>query len=147
MTKRAARSSRLPLVVAAIAVILFSTAGIARMMGWGPDSTGNSGGILALDRADSVAASAVLAGPRCPECGMIVSTRELDAHEEDVDPGVSGGALVRYQDVVRPKAARRYEMTVRMADGTSRVINHTGPAGWRAGERLIVIDGTGLSGR
>jgi hypothetical protein len=29
-----------------MAVILFSTAGIARMMGWGPDSIDDSGDIL-----------------------------------------------------------------------------------------------------
>lgn len=43
------RASYLPLLITSIAVMLFSTAGLARMMGWGPNSTDDSGGIPALD--------------------------------------------------------------------------------------------------
>ncbi|OGA22276.1 MAG: hypothetical protein A3I02_04475 [Betaproteobacteria bacterium RIFCSPLOWO2_02_FULL_67_26] len=102
----------LPLLISGIAVILFSTAGFARMMGWGLTSTGDSGDILALAQAaPAPTASEARARPKCPECGVIVSTRG-------------------------------YEITIRMADGSSRVINEAYPARWRTGERLIVIAGT-----
>jgi hypothetical protein len=100
--------SYLPLLIAGIAVVLFSTAAIARMMGWGLSSTDDSGDIPALEVS---ARSEGGARPRCPECGMIVSTGN-------------------------------HEIIVRMADGSSRVIDDANPARWRAGERLIVIAGT-----
>ena len=106
-----------PLLIAGLAVILFSSAGIARMMGWGPGAAGHARDILALD----VAAGEARAGSRCPECGMIVSTREIERRGEEFP--------------------RSYEFVVRMADGSSRVIEDADPGRWRESERLIVIDG------
>ena len=105
MKTQSEQSFWLPLLITVIAIVLFSTAAIARMLGWGMDSTGVS------DDIEVSATSDDSAGPRCPECGMIVSTRNN-------------------------------EITVRMADGSSRVIEDANPARWRAGERLIVIAGT-----
>jgi hypothetical protein len=110
-----------PLLTAALAVILFSSAGFARMMGWGPGAAGHSGAIFALD----VPAGEARAGARCPECGMIVSTREIERHGEE--------------------SPRSYEFVVRMADGSSRVIEDEDPGRWRTSERLIVIDAVGPS--
>ena len=105
------KASCLALLITGLAIVLFSTAGIARMLGWGPGSISDSDDVPALEVP---AAGEAAAGPRCPECGVVVST----------------GA---------------HEITVRMADGSSRVINHASPARWRAGERLIVIAGTASS--
>jgi hypothetical protein len=116
MEKRAGGSSFWPLLITGIAVIVSSSAGFARMMGWGPGAAGHSGAIFALD----VPAGETRAGPRCPECGMVVSTREVERHDES--PG-------------------SYEFVVRMADGSSRVIEDADPGRWRESERLIVIDG------
>ena len=110
-----------PLLIPGIAVILFSSAGFARMMGWGPGAAGDSGAILALD----MPAGKAHAGARCPECGMIVSTREIERHDE--------------------ASPRSYEFVVRMADGSSRVIEDADPGRWRTSERLIVIDAVGPS--
>ncbi len=117
MEKRAGRSSFWPLLITGIAVIASSSAGFARMMGWGPGAAGHSGAVFALD----VPAGEARAGPRCPECGMIVATREIETHGE--------------------QAPRSYEFVVRMADGSIRVIEDADPGKWRTSERLIVIDG------
>ena len=69
MKTRADKSSFLPLLITGIAVILFSTAGIARMLGWGLNSTGDPDDIEVSATSDGGAR------PRCPECGVIVSTR------------------------------------------------------------------------
>jgi hypothetical protein len=106
-----------PFWAASLAFILFSSAGFARMMGWGPGAAGHSGALFALDAP----AGEARARPRCPECGMIVATREIERHGE--------------------RAPRSYEFVVRMADGSSRVIEDADPGRWRAGEFLIVIDG------
>ena len=58
------------------------------MMGWGPNSTGDSGDILSLDQATPVpTTSEARARPRCPECGVIVSMREIERRDEDSGPG------------------------------------------------------------
>jgi hypothetical protein len=50
-------------------------------------------------------------------------------------------------DETRAGSARSYEITVRLADGSRRVIDHASPANWRPGERVIVIDGANPSDR
>jgi hypothetical protein len=65
----------------------------------------------------------VHAARRCPHCGWIESKRELLPSAAD------------------PRAARNYEYTLRMADGSSSVFQEALPASWRLGERLMVIDG------
>jgi hypothetical protein len=60
---------------------------------------------------------------RCPSCGWIQSMREIPA------------------EVAVPHAAMVYEYTVRMADGSSSVFRQE-LAGWRLGERLVLIAGT-----
>ena len=148
MKTQPGKSSYLPLLITGIAVILFSTAGIARMMGWGPNSTGDSGDILTLDQAASVPArSEARAKPRCPECGVIVSMREIQRHDEDSGPGAAGGVTAGNRDATRVKSTRSYEIIVRMADGSRRVIHDAKPASWRTGESLIVIGGVKPSNR
>jgi hypothetical protein len=138
----------LALLITGIAVILFSSAGIARMMGWGPNSTDDSGDILALDQTAPVpATSEARAKPRCPECGVIVSMREIERHDEDPGPGAAGGVTAGNRDETRVKSTKSYEIIVRMADGSSRVIDDANPARWRSGERVIVIDGADPSNR
>ena len=138
----------LTLLITGIAVILFSTAGIARMMGWGPNSTEDPGDILALDQAAPVPTTneARVKG-RCPECGVIVSMREIERHDQDSDPGAAGGATAASRGETRVKWTKSYEITVRLADGSSRVINDAKPARWRPGERVIVIEGANPSNK
>ena len=93
----------LTLLITGIAVILFSTAGIARIVGWGPNSTDG--------------------------------------------PGATGGVVAGNPGETRVESTRSYEITVRLADGSSRVIIDAKPASWRPGERVIVIDGADPSNR
>jgi len=162
MNTQANRSRYLPLLIVGIAVILFSTAAIAAIMGWLPASTNGSGVILApADRPVASAKPVAVttqtapvqvegeagAKGRCAECGVIVSTREIDARDEDTGVDASGGAVARNQDPLRVTSARRYEITIRLADRSNRVINRASPASWRPGESVIVIDGANPSNR
>lgn len=132
----------IPLLITGIAVILFSTAGIARMMGWGSNWTDYSGGNLELDQtALAPTASDARARPRCPECGVIVAVREIERHDQD-SAGAASVAAAGNPDETPAKSTRNYEIIVRMADGSSRVFDDANPARWRTGERLIVIAGT-----
>jgi hypothetical protein len=62
---------------------------------------------------------------KCAGCGMVESMR----------PRVSDAA----------DASERYEVTVRMKDGTIRVIPDANPGSWRIGERVTLIEGEGAA--
>jgi hypothetical protein len=144
---QADRSSYLPLLITGVAVILFSTAAIARMMGWGPNSSDDSGDILVLNQKAAAPTREARARPRCPECGMIMSVREIARHDQDSDPGAAGAVTAGNRDETRVRSAKSYEIIVRMADGSSRVIDDATAASWRIGERLIIIGGVKPSNR
>ncbi len=141
-TQAVKKHSYLPLLIAGIAVVLFSTAGIARMMGWGPNLTEDFSDIAALE---SSATSESGARPRCPECGFVVSMREIEIRVDDSGAEATGAAAAGTGDELPVKSTRSYEINVRMADGSSRLITAVNPAKWRVSERLIVIAGTGPS--
>jgi len=142
--------SYLPPLITVIAVIVFSTAGIARIAGWGTNSTDDdSGDILALDLSAPVpATNAARVKARCPECGVIMSMREIEVRDEDTGrPRTAGGAVAGSRIETRVDLTRSYEITVRLADGSIRVFNDANPARWRSGERVILIDGANPSNK
>ncbi len=221
-TTQAAKSPHTLIWIAAIAVILFSAAGIAAIMGWIPTSMGRQADSSQLskqerqdkqdkqdkqdrqdrlDRQDkrstsSTAAPTVAAKPRpaasapavqssanppvnvastvstkarCPECGVIESTREVDAPGQGSAIGMVGGAVVggllgnqvgsgsgnKIATVAgavggavagneiekRVKTTKSYETTVRLEDGSTRVVSAPTPPTWRSGDRVKVVDG------
>lgn len=168
--------------VAGIAVILFSVAGFAAIMGWIPTSIGGASNIemdkSAKKAAPSgaaktktppaqVASSAPVA--KCTTCGTIESVREIAAKGEGSGLGAAGGAVVggllghqvgggsgkQIATVVgavggavagnevekRVKATKSYDITVRLDDGSTRVINAANPPSWRSGDRVKIVDG------
>ncbi len=148
MKPQADKSSYLPLLLTGIVIVLFSTAGIARMMGWSANSTEAPGDTVALDRTVDVSATReARARPRCPECGVVVSMREIEVRGEDTGPGATEGMTAGNGEGARVKTTRNYEITVRMADGSSHAIEDANPARWRMGERVIVLYGANPSHR
>jgi len=137
----------LPLI-AGIAVLLFSSVAVARIMGWLPNTTDASGGMAAIDPLTTAfpfsdpASESVRSRPnastkrRCPQCGVIASKREIGA-----------SANGQGDDELLAKAAKRYEFSVRLDDGTYRAITDANPAAWRLGERVSIIDGIDLASR
>jgi outer membrane lipoprotein SlyB len=115
-----------------------------------------------------VASSAPVAN--CTTCGVIESVREIAAKGEGSGLGAAGGAVVggllghqvgggsgkQIATVVgavggavagnevekRVKATKSYDITVRLDDGSTRVINETNPPSWRSGDRVRIVDGT-----
>ena len=81
MKIRAKRSPYLPVLITGIAIVLSSSAGLARMMGWGSSMTADPGDFLTLDQMAPVTTGKAGARPRRPECGVIVSVREIDNHD------------------------------------------------------------------
>jgi len=106
---------------------------------------------------------------RCAECGVVESVREIETKGEGSGLGAVGGAVVggvlgnqvgggRGQDVMtvvgavggamagnevekRVKSTKSYSITVRLDDGSSRVISEANAPTWRAGDKVKVVNG------
>ena len=130
----------LPLLIAGIAVILFSSAGIAHIVGWNPIPGGYAGNAPVL-----VADSFSLVKVRCEGCGVIVSMREIEMRNKSAGSSAPSGAATGNRIETRGNATQHHELTIRLADGSSRVIDEVNSAQWRLGERVVVIDGVSSS--
>jgi outer membrane lipoprotein SlyB len=123
----------------------------------------------AQGQAPAQVADATPARWRCAECGVVQSVREIATKGEGSGIGAVGGAVVggllghqvgsgRGQDIAtvvgavggvvagneiekRVKSGKSYEITVRLEDGSSRVIQEANAPSWRTGDRVKVING------
>jgi len=117
---------------------LGSAAGIAALIAWMPLLLGASRSTLPVTQIEDAEPEATIdAGTeplkglerrdaKCAECGLIESIRETEGD---------------YQTVAPITANLRREITVRLQDGSSRVMTDANPGRWRLGERVKVIDG------
>lgn len=119
-----------PLFAGGIAATLVSGIAIASLA---ISAQGSSGGIAPAAALQPAAALLVAApgpsfrGYRCgDECGVIESTRNIEALDELAGTSASG---------------RNYEITIRLRDGSMRVVRDANPARWRNGERVTIIAG------
>lgn len=114
-------------------------------------------------------ASAPIAQAVCVDCGVIESTREVDTKGTGSGIGAVGGAVVggvlghqvgggRGKDVAtvigavggvvagneiekRMKTTKSYDTTVRMDDGSTRVVHDATAPAWRTGDHVKLVDG------
>jgi len=92
------------MLIAAIAVIVFSVAGIATMMGWLPSveskiepaakSTPASAAPASRVQAARPRANASAAVAACADCGVIESIRAVEAKSQGTGLGAIGGAVI-----------------------------------------------------
>ncbi len=189
-----ANKSLHPLIwIAGIAVILLSVTGIGAIMGWIPSSKGTSDGAAVATAekpaentekspaaqnsaapskthvAQQHATSAAPAKPKCADCGVVESVKEVTQRGEASGVGVVGGAVVggllgnqvgggRGKDIAtvvgavggavagneiehRVRSTKAYEVTVRFDDGSTTVIKETAQPNWRPGDRVKVVNG------
>ncbi|HXF68095.1 MAG TPA: glycine zipper 2TM domain-containing protein [Burkholderiales bacterium] len=166
------------MVVAAIAVTVFSVAGIATMMGWLPSAQSRdgeppkaqgAGGAGAVPGAKSGASRPrALASATCPECGVIEAIRAVEVKGQAsglgaVIGGVTGGVLgnqvgggsgrtamtvigagagayAGHEIEKSMNRAVRYQVRVRMNDGTYRTFYEAAPPAWSVGQRVRVTE-------
>ena len=111
----------------------------------------------------------VAAAATCAECGVIESVREVDAKGQGSGLGAVGGGVLggllgnqvgagRGKDVMtvvgvvggavagnevekRVKTTKSYQVTVRLNDGSSRVISEASLPTWRNGDKVKVVNG------
>lgn len=105
----------------------------------------------------------------CSECGVIESVHEINAKGQSSGIGVVGGAVVggllgnqvgggRGKDVMtvvgavggamagnevekRVNSSKSFEITVRLNDGSSRVISEASAPSWRIGDKVKIVNG------
>ena len=120
-------------------------------------------------KAPVLVAAAPVALAKCIDCGVIESTREVDTKGEGSGLGAVGGAVVggvlgnqvgggRGKDVAtvigavggvvagneiekRMKTTKSYETTVRLNDGSTRVVRDATAPAWRTGDHVKLVDG------
>lgn len=132
-----------PQVMFRIAVVLAIVAALSVLVGPtfreapGTARSSASSGLLAAwgEPAPALpqeAKSGIRARARCAECGVIVSSSDTETVSELMDGSTASTPA--------PVSSRRW-ITVRLADGSRRVINDARPADWRSRERVVVIGG------
>lgn len=139
------------LLIASAAAILLGTVAVAALTAWSPGEADAAELAAAGESSPAPAEGLARLRLKCAECGMVTSTRpaeELDGQaSRPSDAGitrVAAGAATRSESGDDPaKASRRYEITVRMRDGSNRVFIDANPSNWRPGERVMFIEGAG----
>lgn len=140
MNTQANRLLHLPRWVGGIAAIPVSGIAIASLA---ISVQGTDGFVAPAEPPEAVIGRSIATPParvhRCAECGVIESTREIKASDEKTgvnasSPNAAGGEILH-------KPARNYEITIRLKDGSMRVITDVNPAKWRQGECVTLIAG------
>lgn len=134
-----------------------------------PKSSSSSFSSPSTRSSGATASAPVAQATTCPGCGEIASVREVVTKAKGSGFGAAGGAVVggvlgnqvgegRGKDVAtaagviggavagneiekRTRATKSYEITVRLDNGSTQVINETNPPSWRAGDRVKVVNG------
>ena len=114
--------------------------------------------------APSQVAERAPARAQCADCGVVESTREVSAKGTGSGVGAVGGAVVggllgnqvgSGRDRIaavggavagnevekRVKATKSREVTVRLDDGSSRIVNEGSSSPWHTGDRVKIVSG------
>ncbi len=142
MNTQANRLLHLPLLSGGVAALLVSGIAIASVA----VSTQGFGGVFAS--VEPLAAVAAPASPaaragayKCAECGVIESMRRIEIPDELIQIHAPGRIAAVNRGENDGKSVGRYAITIRLKDGSTRVITDAHPARWRPGERVSLIGG------
>jgi hypothetical protein len=72
---------------------------------------------------------------------VIESARKIEAPDEGAGAKASGRNAPGKSDEINGKPLGSYAITIRLQDGSLRVITDAHPARWRPGERVTLIAG------
>jgi len=133
---------RRPLRVGGFAAILVSGIAIASLA----ISSQIFNGAFEAPVPPKAIAAPVLATPnaytyRCDDCGVIESMRKVDTPDDHSGVGAPGRTAAGERGALEAGSLRNYEITIRMQDGSVRVIREAKSAHWRHGEPVTLIAG------
>lgn len=125
----------LQLLIAGVAVVLAAVIGLGTAMALAPGTNEFSGLGVDISQRSRLNNEAEKVDIKCPECGVVVSRRMI-GH-------VDNTSIPRPVDHITGRqtapAARTYEVTLRMKDGSTHQFMDANPENWRPGERVILI--------
>jgi len=121
-------------------------------------------------RAQVASAPPPVAKAHCASCGVVVDVKEVEVKGQGSGlgavaggvvgavvgnqfgrgtgnavmtvAGAAGGALAGNEIEKRTKTHKRYDVAVRMADGSTQSVAYDSPPTWRSGDRVRVANGT-----
>ncbi len=128
---------QLSLLGGAIAAVLVSGIAIASVA----FTAQSSSGIVAPAEAPEAAVASATRARRCAECGVIESVLEIKAPDEIAAVTSPRRIRARSHGEIEAKPRGNYAITIRMQDGSKRVITDAKPATWRHGEPVTIIAG------
>lgn len=131
---------RLPLLAAGFAAILVSGIALGSLAISGQGFDGRIAPAAPAAAAPAVAAAGARSN-RCAECGVIHSTRVVEESADRHGANASGRMAVCSKGGNGRNAALKHEITVRLQDGSMRVITDAKPAKWSRGEAVTIIAG------
>src|SRR5438874_10016550 len=154
--------------IAGIALIMFCGLGVAAMMGWIGGSTAKTAEPSPISKLDKARAPHT-AAKLCLECGIVQSVHEVDTKGKGSGAGAIGGAVVggvvghqvgegdnrKIGAVVgavaggllgneiekEVRTTKSFEVTVRLDDGSSRVVSEATASPWHVGDKVKIING------
>ena len=151
--------------ISGVAVILFSVAVIAGMMGWIPKSVAVTDDKLRVAQAakTSLKSQRNLPVAFCARCGVIVSMRDIQTSSEGsgavvagliglqlgggrgrdiaILAGAVGGTSAGNEAEKKIKTTQAREITVLLDDGSNTVIRLADAAAWHTGDHVKIIAG------
>jgi hypothetical protein len=140
MNTQANKPMYLPLLSGGIAALLVSGIAIASLA---ISTQGFDGVFVPVTPPEAAAAPAGAAlgvhASRCAECGVIESTRRIQAPDVRTGINAPGRITAGDRDGIEGKPAGSYAITIRLRDGSTRTITDAHPASWRPGERVTLI--------
>ena len=148
MNAQAKKFLHLPLLAGGIAAIVIS--GIAIVSLASTSGIRNESAAFAEPMQVAMApagAAAVSRTYRCAECGVIQSTRKIEARDEWAGAYAPARTAAGRRAGIGETPAHNYEITIRLQDGSLRVITDAHSAEWRPGEAVTLIAGIDSKGK
>jgi hypothetical protein len=151
MTADANRAFLRRLSVVAVAAVVLGTSAVSAVMALRPGLHGNRAAAVASPRPPETSGSSpvrpaltALAQPvgsgrstaKCAECGIVESIREVGQFAAEAD--MRGVAATPQKMPVKS-----YQLTIRMSDGTARVLTRASPWDRRPGAHVVLIEANG----
>ena len=142
MNTQANKLPHLPLLGGGIAALLVSGIAIGSLA----ISAQGFNGVFAPAESPEATELPAIAAPRarayrCAECGVIESTRRIETADEMSGGNAPGRIAAGNRGEIEGNPVGSYAITIRLRDGSMRVITDANPARWRPGERVTLIGG------
>jgi hypothetical protein len=114
------------IAAASASVIVVALGGIAAIAGYMSSSKADSRD----ERSVTVAVASKRLDKACADCGVVVAVRPIELKSKAIEPA---------------RTAKRYQIQVRMSDGSVKTVTYSTAPAWKAGDRVRLQNGRVVS--